>query len=344
MLAELHDLDPTPTTDRGPRDAASATTRLCIATRSVRPVGELIRFVAGPDGLVSRPQTPPPRPRGLGDRPAGRHRGRGQAARFPEKLARRGEGPGGASRCRRRPPRARGARCALDCPQGRARGPGIRQGRGGDRGRGRWWRWCRRAMPARMVAASSRRRWRGGRKRTARQKLVASFTTAQLDLALGRLNVVHAALLAGRASETFLARWRILERFRAVEPDDGKSGVAPAAGRSRTRIVMTEKKNPGETLDGHPDQDLDAQAQASSRGWCAKASATAAPRQVVVEKVKRRTVGPGDAKAARLRPRPAVSAAARAPRPMPGAAAGASGPVRQPRPCAASRRASCCGR
>jgi uncharacterized protein len=51
-------------------------------------------------------------------------------------------------------------------------------------------------------------------------KIVAAFTTAQLDLALGRLNVVHAALLAGRASETFLGRWRILESFRADEPDD----------------------------------------------------------------------------------------------------------------------------
>ena len=37
--------------DRGPRSAA-ATARLCIATREVRPVDELIRFVAGPDGVV----------------------------------------------------------------------------------------------------------------------------------------------------------------------------------------------------------------------------------------------------------------------------------------------------
>jgi uncharacterized protein len=36
----------------------------------------------------------------------------------------------------------------------------------------------------------------------------------QLDLALGRPNVIHAALLAGPASDTFLSRWRRLERFR----------------------------------------------------------------------------------------------------------------------------------
>src|SRR5258706_10175810 len=31
---------------------ASPTERLCIATRQVRPLGELIRFVVGPDGSV----------------------------------------------------------------------------------------------------------------------------------------------------------------------------------------------------------------------------------------------------------------------------------------------------
>src|SRR5579872_6338856 len=43
---------------------------------------------------------------------------------------------------------------------------------------------------------------------------ITFFTAAQLDLALHRPNVVHAALLAGPASETFLARFRRLERFR----------------------------------------------------------------------------------------------------------------------------------
>jgi len=47
--------------------------------------------------------------------------------------------------------------------------------------------------------------------------VITSLTTAQLDLALGRPNVVHAALLAGPASGTFLARLRRLERFRSGE-------------------------------------------------------------------------------------------------------------------------------
>jgi predicted RNA-binding protein YlxR (DUF448 family) len=43
---------------------------------------------------------------------------------------------------------------------------------------------------------------------------IETFTGAQLDLALSRSNVVHAALLAGPGSETFLARVKRLERFR----------------------------------------------------------------------------------------------------------------------------------
>ena len=45
--------------------------------------------------------------------------------------------------------------------------------------------------------------------------LVNGFTSAQLDLALGRSNVIHAALLAGSESDTFLARAARLDRFRS---------------------------------------------------------------------------------------------------------------------------------
>ena len=57
--------------------------------------------------------------------------------------------------------------------------------------------------------------------------VIQAFTTAQLDLALGRSNVVHAALLAGPANDTFLARFARLERFRT-----GGTGQA-APGRER---------------------------------------------------------------------------------------------------------------
>ncbi|WP_321343524.1 RNA-binding protein [Breoghania sp.] len=41
------------------------------------------------------------------------------------------------------------------------------------------------------------------------------FTSGQLDLALGRANVIHAAILAGRASKSFMACACALDRFRA---------------------------------------------------------------------------------------------------------------------------------
>ena len=38
--------------DDGPRTNRSATTRMCVVTRQVRPIGELIRFVVSPAGEV----------------------------------------------------------------------------------------------------------------------------------------------------------------------------------------------------------------------------------------------------------------------------------------------------
>jgi len=49
---------------------------------------------------------------------------------------------------------------------------------------------------------------------------IGFLTSAQLDLALNRPNVIHAALLAGPGSETFLARYRRLERFRTGDQNN----------------------------------------------------------------------------------------------------------------------------
>ena len=54
--------------------------------------------------------------------------------------------------------------------------------------------------------------------------IVTVLTSAELDLALGRSNVIHAALLAGPASKTFLSRCQILVRYRTA--DDGKTAAA----------------------------------------------------------------------------------------------------------------------
>jgi len=57
-----------------------------------------------------------------------------------------------------------------------------------------------------------------------------AFTSAQLDLALGRSNVVHAALLAGPGSETFLTRVARLTYFRAGLSPEAVSAHAPTGG------------------------------------------------------------------------------------------------------------------
>lgn len=57
--------------------------------------------------------------------------------------------------------------------------------------------------------------------------IITTFTSAQLDLALGRPNVIHAALLAGPASTTFVARSLRLERFRTGNPGEAGDCDAP---------------------------------------------------------------------------------------------------------------------
>jgi hypothetical protein len=54
--------------------------------------------------------------------------------------------------------------------------------------------------------------------------VVTIFTAADLELALGRAHVIHAALAPGPAAEGFLSRWHRLVRYRtddagATEPD-----------------------------------------------------------------------------------------------------------------------------
>jgi predicted RNA-binding protein YlxR (DUF448 family) len=53
--------------------------------------------------------------------------------------------------------------------------------------------------------------------------VIGVLTSEQLDLALGRSNVIHAALLAGAAGKTFLSRSQFLVRYRMAD-DDGIAG------------------------------------------------------------------------------------------------------------------------
>ncbi|MBI3704138.1 MAG: RNA-binding protein [Rhizobiales bacterium] len=60
--------------------------------------------------------------------------------------------------------------------------------------------------------------------------VIDTFTGGQLDLALNRPNVVHAALLAGPGAATFLARVMRLERFRTGNSPYAVSAHAPTDG------------------------------------------------------------------------------------------------------------------
>jgi hypothetical protein len=66
--------------------------------------------------------------------------------------------------------------------------------------------------------------------------VVTALTSEQLDLALGRSNVIHAALLAGPASKTFLSRSHVLVRYRMAD-DDRTAGTA--AKNSPIQTVRT---------------------------------------------------------------------------------------------------------
>ena len=66
----------------------------------------------------------------------------------------------------------------------------------------------------------------GNRAETSEFPVIAALTSAELDLALGRSNVVHAALLAGPASNTFLSRSQILVRYRLADADKTAGTVA----------------------------------------------------------------------------------------------------------------------
>jgi hypothetical protein len=57
--------------------------------------------------------------------------------------------------------------------------------------------------------------------------VIRLLTSAQLDLALARPNVIHAAVLAGPPSDTFLARLRRFERFRTGDLGQEAGNSAP---------------------------------------------------------------------------------------------------------------------
>ncbi len=201
--------------------------RLCAATREVRPVAELIRFVAGPQGIVPDIKRKLP---GRGVWVTARRDTVADAVKrgtFKKSLKSDVSVPADLPVMVDRLM----LRAALDALSITHKSGLVSAGMGkvedtitGDLAIAVIHAADASPDGVRKLAAALKRRSPGNDEKTADSKIpvVRTFTTAELDLALGRANVVHAALLAGRASETFLTRWRDLEQFRLSEGEPGR--------------------------------------------------------------------------------------------------------------------------
>ena len=222
MIAEAQHNERTSELDGGPR--ARERERMCAATRAVRPVSELIRFVVGPEGEA--------------------------VADVKGKLPGRGIWITGTrdalSEAIKRKAFARGYKREVRLPLDFvARTERLLEsavldalavaGKAGLVAAG--YVKAEKALEAGDVVAllhaaeaspeGTRKLDAVCRRQSGRPPVVIGFlTSAQLDLALNRPNVIHAALLAGPGSETILARCRRLERFRTGDQNNRPEGLA----------------------------------------------------------------------------------------------------------------------
>ncbi|HET6493615.1 MAG TPA: RNA-binding protein [Burkholderiales bacterium] len=227
MLAIAQEGEP----DRGAASAAAKAERTCALTREVRPASELVRFVVGPDG-----ETVPDVKRKLPGRGIWVTATRAAIADatksnvFARGFRREVHVPGDlAEQTERLLERA-----ALDALAIAGKAGAIVSGffkveaalRRDD---------ILALIHAADAADNGKRKLTATLQRNTGGKpgeiaVIDTFIGAQLDLALSRPNVVHAALLAGPGSETFLARAARLTRFRTGFSPDAVSAHAPTDG------------------------------------------------------------------------------------------------------------------
>jgi uncharacterized protein len=62
--------------------------------------------------------------------------------------------------------------------------------------------------------------------------VVTELTGEELDLALGRSNVIHAAVAAGPGGDGFITRWRRLRTYRGAEADPAVLSTEPGQARN----------------------------------------------------------------------------------------------------------------
>ena len=214
-----------PDLDNGPRTDRSATMRMCAVSREVRPIDELIRFVVSPQGEVI-----PDLKRKL----PGRGLWVSASRRTVAEAVRRHQFSKGFKRDVRvaatlpADTEALLVRSATEALAMAAKAGQVVSGFAKVEGlleQGK----AQALIHASDGAADGIRKLdaiAGQRSRNIGESpllaTVTVLTSAELDLALGRSNVIHAALLAGPASKTFLSRCQTLVRYRVA--DDDKTG------------------------------------------------------------------------------------------------------------------------
>jgi predicted RNA-binding protein YlxR (DUF448 family) len=217
-----------PELDNGPRTNRSATVRMCAVTRQVRPIDELIRFVVSPSGQVI-PDLKRKLP-GRGLWVSASHQALAEAVR------RHQFGKGFKREVHVAPTLASDTETLLVRSATEALAMAAKAGQvisGFSKVEGVLGQRQAKASIAALIHASDGAadgirkldaivRQNAGINDDSREiPVVTALTSEQLDLALGRSNVIHAALLAGPASKTFLSRSQILVRYRMA--DDGKT-------------------------------------------------------------------------------------------------------------------------
>jgi uncharacterized protein len=221
-----------PDLDNGPRTNKSATERMCAVTRAVRPIDELIRFVVSPQGEVIAD---------LKRKLPGRGLWVSASHRTVAEAVRRNQFSKGFKR-EVRPSASLAADTEVLLVRGviEALAMAAKAGQvvsGFSKVEGALQQGQNRNSVSALIHASDGaadgirkldailRQNAGNRDESDEFPVVTALTSEQLDLALGRSNVIHAAVLAGPASKTFLSRSQILVRYRMAD-DDRTAGTA----------------------------------------------------------------------------------------------------------------------
>ena len=235
-----------PDLDNGPRTDRSATMRMCAVTRQVRPIDELIRFVVSPQGEAMAD---------LKRKLPGRGLWLSASRRTVAEAVRRNQFSKGFKRDVRVAPTLVAdtenllVRSAIEALAMAAKAGQVISGFGkvGDALEQRQARASIEALiHASDGAADGIRKLDAVTRQNAeinddsrKIPVVTALTSEQLDLALGRSNVIHAALLAGPASKTFLTRSQLLVRYRMADDDRsaGKAAENSPIQTARTRAT-----------------------------------------------------------------------------------------------------------